>query len=434
MEQAEALTQYKKYVKDNPSEKEGARRSFYNTFQVDPEGFSKPKTAFQQQAASRKAGIGVEQAAATMESEIGTAKGKAAGDIGKGVALGAAALGTGGLALLPAAGLMGAAGVGGATLDETLKAHFGSEDLPKSGKSLGLKLGLEGALSAAGEAGMRAAFQGVGYLAKEAFPVMVMRSAAKAQEGQNLLKRVQQNSIESLRTFVQEKGTPTVSIGDDIATMFSDVRKHVTGTSKVFKEATKPVFAKLWKAAERTNGSLDQQPLDALMEIKSDLSHITYKTPGMNTDEFTALEKLTKAVDSKITSHLDKLGGSAVKKVWTDYKAFTEQIKKDDDALTLAASGVTKIMGKALSAVPGVESGIDVVVRGKLAPWALQHLFSNEKTAALVKKAVNLKSIGKHGPAQAAFEAAINTSDVGTLLKDWMKPPKQENPNAAQEK
>src|SRR5665647_1885696 len=150
MEQSEALAQYKKYVKDNPSEKEGARRSFYNTFQVDPEGFSKPKTAFQQQAASRKAGIGVEQAAATMESEIGTAKGKAASDIAKGAVLGGATLATGGLAAGPAMAAMGTAGVGGATIGEMLKGGFGSEDVAKSPKALAASIGLEGVLSAAG--------------------------------------------------------------------------------------------------------------------------------------------------------------------------------------------------------------------------------------------------------------------------------------------
>ncbi len=379
-------------------------------------------TAFQRQAAQRKADIGVAQTKAGYESDIGTAKGKAAGDIAKGVALGGASLLTGGLAAPAAMGLMGAAGVGAATLDETLRAHFGSEDIPKSGWALAKKLGLEGTLSAAGEGGARAVGQGLKYLGKEMMPGLIMRSAAKAQEGQNVLKRVQQNSLDQLRDFVRVKGNPVVDLGADLKQFFTTLGKRATGESSAFDAAMKPVYQKLGKAGQ---GVLDKQPLDALMEIKSDLSHVTYKVPGMNTDEFKALEGLTNAVDSKIMSHLERLGGSAATKVYRNYKAFTEQVKMDSAAMDLADSGIKKLLGKASGYVPGVDAAIDGVIREHTSPWLLERLFSNEKTASLVKKAIALQAVGKRGAAQAAFDTAVNTSDVGSLVKDWFKPEKR---------
>src|SRR5674476_1320969 len=141
---------------------------------IGRKGFSKPKTAFQQQAASRKAGIGVEQAAATMDSEIGTAKGKAAGDIAQGVVLGGA-------------------------IGEMLKGGFGSEDVAKSPKALAGRLGLETLLSAAGEGGARAIGQSLKYLGKEEIPSLIMRSAAKAEAGQQKLVTLQPVSYTHLR-------------------------------------------------------------------------------------------------------------------------------------------------------------------------------------------------------------------------------------------
>lgn len=376
-------------------------------------------------AAAQKAGIEVEQRAAEMESEIGTAKGKAFGDIGKGVVLGAAALGTGGLAVGPAAALMGAAGVGAGTLEETIRAGFGSKDVPKSAKGLALKLGLEGVLSAGGEAGVRAATQGIKYLAKEAFPAIVMRSAAKAEQGQQALVRVQQDTFSQLRDFVRQKGNPTVDIGDNIVEFFGKLRQRATGSSRAFKEATKPVFAKLWKAAEGTGGSLEKQPLDALMEIKTDLNHIAYKTKGMNSDEMVALRNLADQVDAKIVGQLGRIGGEGARKLYSNFKAFTEQVRRDDSALSLAEDGVKKLLGRAARYVPGLDTGVDIV-RAKAAPAILENLFATEKTAALVKKAITLETLGKHSEAASAFEAAVNASGVGTLLTDWLKPEKRQ--------
>ena len=278
-----------------------------------------------------------------MESEIGTAKGKAWGDIAKGAALGGATLATGGLATGPAMGLMGAAGVGAATADETIKAYFGSEDVPKSAGALAFKLGLEGTLSAAGEGGSRAIGQGLKYLAKDEIPSLVMRSAAKSQVGRNVLKRVQQDSKIQLQEFVRSKGNPTVDLGDELTKFYASIEKwRVTGTSEAFDAAIKPIQAKLGKAG---GGVLSRQPLDALLEIKSDLSYVTYKQVGMNTDEFVALENLTKAVDEKISANVAALGGPSVTKVWRNFKAFTEQVKKDDSLEKLAEGGVKKLLG-----------------------------------------------------------------------------------------
>jgi hypothetical protein len=389
-----------------------------------------PLFGLAKKAAARKASIGIEQTAAQYESDIGTAKGKAASDIAQGVVLGGAALMTGGLAAGPAAALMGTAGVGSAAIGETLKAGAGSTDVPKSAKGLAMKLGLEGVLSAGGEVGVRAVGQGLKYLGKEVLPALVMRSAAKAEQGQQALVKVQQDSFAQLRTFVRDKGNPTVDIGDNIVQFFGKLKERATGSSATFKESMKPIFAKFWKAAESTGGSLEKQPLDALMEIKTDLSHIAYKTKGMNTDEMVALRDLADQVDGKIVKHLDKLGGDAAKKVYTNYKAFTEQIRRDDGALSVAETGLKKLLGKTAGYIPGVDATIDGVIRGKAAPWALEHLFSNEKNAGLVKKAINMESIGEHRQAQVAFEAAVNASGVGTLLKDWFKPQK-ETQNAA---
>jgi hypothetical protein len=384
-----------------------------------------PRTAFQKQAAANKLGLDVQTHAADMESEIGTAKGKAAGDIGQGLILGGAALATGGLGAAPAAALMGTAGVAGATAQETAKAAFGSSDLSRSPKELALHLGLEGALSAGGEAGIRALGMGLKYVGNDLFPSLVMRSAAKAEAGQQALVKAQQDSFDQLRTFVRDKGTPAVDIGQDIADLFGAIRKRATGTSQAFKDATKPVFAKLWKAAG-PQGSIGQQPLDALMEIKTDLSHIAYKVKGMNSDEMVALRTLSDQVDKKIVGELQTLGGPAAKKVYANYKAFTEQIKTDGAILDVAETGLKKFLGKAAGYIPGVDTGIDTAIRGKAAPWVLEQMYSNPKTAALIKDAYAMVSRGDEHGARRAFEAAINASGVGTTLKDFLK--SQKNP------
>lgn len=383
-------------------------------------GKKTPLFGLAKQAAARKASIGAEQTKAQYESDIGTAKGKAASDIAQGVVLGGATLATGGLAAGPAMAAMGTAGVGGATIGEMLKGGFGSEDVAKSPKALAVRLGLEGVLSAAGEGGARAIGQSLKYLGKEEIPGLIMRSAAKAEAGQQKLVTLQQNSFGQLRDFARSKGNPVVEVGGDLKTFFDAIGERATGTSKAFKEASKPLFAKLAKAG---GGALDKQPLDALMEIKSDLSYAAYKVKGMNTDELVALRNLTAAVDSKIVKNLDSLGGGAAKKVYSNFKAFSEQLKKDDAAISLAETGLKKILGKSAGYVPGVDVAIDQGIRGKAAPWLLEHLFSNEKTAALVSKAINLEAVGQRGAAQSAFDAAVNTSGVGTLVRGWVKQP-----------
>lgn len=388
------------------------------------------RTAFQQQAASRGLGINVAQNAATMDEEISNAKGKAASDIGKAGVLGAAALSTGGLAAGPAAAMMGGAGAIGSLLGENVKAGYGSTDIPQSGPALARRMGLEAAISAGGEGAMRLGGQILKKVGTELFPAIVMRSAAKAEAGQQALVRVQQDSFDQLRSFVRDNGNPTVDIGDNIKNMFSAVRDRATGTSQAFKEATKPVFAKLWKAAEQTGGSLEKQPLDALMEIKTDLSHIAYKVKGMNSDEMVALRNLADGVESKIKGALTDLGGDAANKVYSNYKAFTEQIRADNTTLDVAETGLKKLLGKAAGYVPGVDTAIDGIIRGKVAPWALEHMFSNPKTAGLVKDAMSMAGKGDHVGAQRAFEAAVNTSDVGSLLKDFLKGQNAVAPNA----
>jgi hypothetical protein len=365
-----------------------------------------------------------------MRDEIGTAKGKAFGDIAQGVGLGAATLATGGLAAGPAIGMMGAAGLGAATAKETIKAATGSTDIPRSPQALAGRLSLETALNAAGEGGVRAIGQGLKYVGTEMLPALVMRSAAKAQAGQDVLLRSQQDSLAQLRTFVRDQGNPTVDIGGNIVDFFKAIRERATGTSQAFKDATKPIFAKLWKAAGDA-GSIEKQPLDALMEIKTDLNHVAYKIKGgMNSDEVVALRNLADNVDSKITNALSDLGGPAAKKVYANYKAFTEQVKADSTTLDVAETGLKKFLGKAAGYVPGVDSAIDSMIRGKVAPWALEHMFSNPKTAGLIKDAFGMVSRGDTMGAQRAFEAAVNTSDVGSLLKDFLKPKTAVNANA----
>jgi hypothetical protein len=374
-----------------------------------------------------------------MDQEITNAKGKAFGDIGRGTALGAATLFTGGAAAPLAMGLMGAAGVGAEALDQTIKAGFGSTELPGSAREMVNRFGLEGALSAAGEGGARAIGQGLKYLGSEALPSLAMRSAAKAQEGQNILKRYQSDAFGKLREFVQSKGTtihvaspdglstvpiqkaPAIDIGSALDDFYGAIGKRVTGESAAFKEAIKPVQAKLAMAG---GGTLSKQPLDALMEIKTDLSAITYKAAGkgMNTEEFTALENLTKAVDAKISGELAKQGGPAARNLWKQYKDFSHQVLKDSGTMEMAETGLKKFLGKAAGYVPGVDSAIDDVIRSKAAPWVLEKAFSEPKTAELLRKAMALQDVGKPAQAQAIFDSIINTTDVGTLLKGYFNP------------
>jgi hypothetical protein len=379
-----------------------------------------PRTAFQKQAAANKLGLDVQTHAADMENEIGTAKGKAFGDIAQGAVLGGATLATGGMAAGAAIPYMGLAGLAGGTAKESIKAGFGSTDLPKSPAALARNLGLEAVMGAGGDAAARGIGAGLKYIGSEAIPALAMRSAAKAEAGQQTLVRLQQDSFDQLRTFVRDKGNPTVDIGNDLHNLFQALRQRATGSSQAFKDAIQPVVSKLGSASK---GTLGQQPMDALMEIKTDLNHIAYKVKGMNSDEMVALRNLADQVDKKITDQIGTLGGPAAKKVYANYKAFTEQIRTDDAVLAGVSSALQKTFSKSgiLGMVPGVDAAMDSVIRSKAAPWVLEHLFSNEQTAGLMKQAMAMAAKGDERAVQRAIEAAINTSGVGRLLTDLVK-------------
>src|ERR1700690_1703754 len=154
MEQAEALAEYKKLVKANPEAKADARRSFYDTFKVDPESskFEKPKmTEFQRTAARRKADIGVEQTKANYEQDISNAKAKFVGDVSKVIPV-AATLATGGMAAIPAMGVMGASGATAGGWEEAAALALGADTAVASPKQLARRLGVDAAVNAGAQA------------------------------------------------------------------------------------------------------------------------------------------------------------------------------------------------------------------------------------------------------------------------------------------
>jgi hypothetical protein len=169
MEQREALQSYQKYVRSNPGDKESARRSFYDTFGVDPEGFSTPRTAFQKKAAAQKLGIEVEQHKAQYEEDIGKVKREASKLLPMATAAGAAALVPGGQALslsmlgqaASAAALGGAAGEAYRIIGGRLMGFETSEKPLETAASIAK----EGATQAAYEVGGRVALRPVEKLA-----------------------------------------------------------------------------------------------------------------------------------------------------------------------------------------------------------------------------------------------------------------------------
>jgi hypothetical protein len=456
MEQREALDQYRRLVREKPEEKDAARKSFYDHFQIDPEGFSQPKrTDFQKQAASRKLGIEVEQHAATQEQEIGNAKAKAVGDVATALPV-AATLATGGLAAPLAAAVMGGAGVQAGLYREAAKVVFGASDVADSSpQKVAKNLSVDFLMNAGAQAAVTAGSALLAAGGQKVLMPLVARAASKVDAGKTILGKYGtnlMNEIRNLESSAAGKVAPSgagelalpqalnipskvkVDINKELATFEARLAARGTGQSNAFKERAAGLSEKL----NAWDGSLSQ-----LVEIKGDLSQAAFKKSGLNFEEQNALKEFASGVDRKLSQKFSEIGG---KELYDGFKEVQNQLHRFDAGVELAGSTLKHMAnrfgyaaaggvygyqhegvgGAAKGAVAGAVAG--VAMRGaaeKGAPWLLEKLLGDKVTAPVAKRAIGQMMVGDTKGAVSLFSKAATTVGADKVLKSWFEEEKQ---------
>ena len=423
MEKAEALDQYRKYVKANPSDKDGARKSFYDTFQVDPEGFSQPKTAFQKQAASRKAGIEVEQHAATQDQEISNAKGKFAGTIANTIPI-AATLATGGLAAPLAIGVMGLSGGVAGSYEEAAKIALGADDAAMSGKQVARRLGVDVALSGATQGVATMGTKLLSMAGENVIMPMVARAAAKVDAGKTILGQYGGKVLNQLRSADAAAGGLKVSIKPELEALDASMALRKTGPSDAFKS--------LW-GGEGGNGGLASKigqwaekdgTASGLAEIKGEVSQAAFKRAGLNHEEQTALKAFSKKIDEKLGASFSKIGAGDT---YAGYKEVQSQLFRFDVGVQLAEMTLGGYVGHKVGGVGGgVVGALGAPLAAKAmaqkgAPWLLEKMLSDTSVAPMAKRAIESMANGNAKEAVAIFGRAASQTGVKEIIGPWMK-------------
>lgn len=166
MANEEAIDQYRQYVAKNPADRNGARRSFYDKFGVDPEGEAKPAAMSTAPDIEAEQRAQVQKAVAANES-IREAKATMTGLVPVAAGMAAAPL-TGGMSLIPAMGTSALVAAGAEGYRQVGSQLAGLEDPYTTEKAL-LGMGKEAVLGA----GMEGAARGASSLLRKAFRVNV---------------------------------------------------------------------------------------------------------------------------------------------------------------------------------------------------------------------------------------------------------------------
>lgn len=243
----------------------------YTQFTDSGDTFSKMSVS--QKAAKNKASIEsgpakeqYDQAIASADQNINESMDKFKGGVRDAALLGAG-LATGGLALLPAAAIMGATGAGAKGIDLAVRKATGLGDVPQTAHDVALSLGIGAAEGVAAELGGRAALgliKGAGSLIGD----MAVSAAASTSKGLDLVKRYMfQVRGELSKTIPPEA---TASIGNAWKYAWSEFRKLPTKdisqrTIQILDEFKRGGGKKLVLDA---TGIADKQPLDLLIEKK----------------------------------------------------------------------------------------------------------------------------------------------------------------------
>jgi hypothetical protein len=447
MEQTEALAQYKKLVKDKPEEKDQARKSFYDHFQVDPESatFSKPKlTDFQKTAARHKVDIGVEQTKATYKQDVSNAESKFIGDVATAIPVAATLATTGGMAAPVAAAVMGAAGGAAGGYAEAAKLALGADTAVSSPKQLARRLGVDVALGAGTQA---AATLGSNLLAaggQKLLEPLVARAAAKVDAGKTILGTYGGKILNQLRSVDAAAGTPKISIQGELNDLDAALALRKTGPSDAFK--------KLWSGGDAENKGLASKiaawaerdgSASGLTEIKGELSQAAFKRAGLNHEEQSALKAFAGKVDQKLSQTFNEIGGG---ELYHGYKETVNQLHRFSAGVEGAGLALRHMawragymtMGAGYGGVSGYEhGGIAGAVGGAVAgaalitgasalvqkgsPWLLERILADKAAAPLAQKAIAGMMAGDTKGATAIFARAASQVGADKVLKSWMQ-------------
>jgi hypothetical protein len=471
MEQAEALSAYKDYVKKNPENQEAARRSFYKTFGTDPETkrplFSGSTGGVAAKARPRLATLQVEGAKAGYEQDVATAKAGFAGDVSKAIPV-AATLATGGMAAPLAAGVLGLAGGAAGAYEEAAKLALGSTDVATSGKQLARRLGVDALLGATTEVGGRLTGSLLAAAGRKVWEPMIMRAAETTDKGKTILGIYGGKILNKIRNVDATAGTPKISIQNELNDLEASIALRKTGPSDAFKgfwgksEGTPPALSPGAPGTGMAQKLHDWDgSISGLVEIKGSLSQAAFKRSGLNHEEQTALKTFAEKIDQKLTNEMAKIGGPEGRALYSGYKETIHQIRRFNAGLELAEQGVQRftyrtaygyalsggvgaglgagyggrhggIAGAAEGALVGAAAGTGFkVLQQRAAPAILEHMLTDKTAAPLTKQAINAMANGDAKAARSIFARAMAQAGVKDIVAPIMKQmAEQEVPSA----
>lgn len=482
MEQAEALSAYRDYVKKNPQHQEAAREDFYKTFGVDPEAkrplFSGSTGEVAKKARVRYAQSLTEGGAETYAQDIANARAKFVGDVSKAIPV-AATLATGGLAAPVAMGVMGLAGGAAGAYEETAKLVLGATDTSgyeglfgtgakktptaadrpaDSPAQLARRLGVDSALSLTTEFGGRLMGKLLETAGRKVWEPMVARAAEKTDKGQTILGIYGGKLLNKIRGMDAAAGTPRVSIQPELNDLEASLALRRTGPSDAFKEFWGRTRGGPPALSPGSPGSGMAQKIadwdgsiSGLVEIKGSLSQAAFKRSGLNHEEQTALRAFAEKIDKKLTAKISEIGGEEGRALYNGYKETILQLRRFSAGLELAEQGVKRfayrtaygyalsggigaaggagyggrhgsIAGAAEGALIGAAAGTAFkTLEQRAAPAILEHMLADKVAAPLTRQAINAMANGDAKAARSIFARAMAQAGVKDLFGSAMK-------------
>lgn len=252
MSQEQTLAQYKKWVAENPEDKEAARASYYDTFGVDPEErLAAHGGAVSKQARKNLAKIEGERTREEYSQDIRDVLSQGVREILTPVAVGAVGLATGGLGLAPAvAAAGGTAALGEAVVQSKNASDTAFTDIAKAGawgagsefggRFLGSVFGKIAASRAASKAADEAASAG-GY-AEVAERLGFPMKNVEGKVGAGLQARVDAARRVAVAKEADEIMAPygapltTEMAGQKVAGVFQNISEHFVGHARAQRQ------------------------------------------------------------------------------------------------------------------------------------------------------------------------------------------------------
>lgn len=412
--------------------------------------FSGSKGETAKKARVHLANLQTETAGAEYKQEMSNIKGKAIGQAAAMVPFAVAAPFTGGASLPVGLGLMGAAGLAGGTANETVKALFGSTEMPESGKALALSLGLDAALGAAGEGTGRA----IGSIGFTLLPKLIERSAAKAEAGKLVLTQAFGDTRNALYQIVGKKPVNVGPMLNDAYQALARLPKGTGAMGKRFSGPTGPaseLLANLEADLGLTGGKIAaEQPLDALVRMKGSLSQMAHKEAGLNDEEGLIVKQLVRKLDAKLKEEMKPFGpvaealykkSNAIMETQKEHLAIVDITEKAMKTMVgrataggLFGGGVGMyrtrgVAGAAEGAAIGALAGAASTLPPKLSTLIIEQTMSHPQASTLMRRAAKFAIEGREGQATTLALRAMGMAGARETIKAAKE---QEATNAAQ--